>query len=146
MVYACSTRHQTGDTRVAGIFVRFYTLRRSVRLFNALRRNLADFSTGCWLWHRPYQPKRRRPWGRKLQPGVLMSCLFASMSHPERARGSHERPLRCLGTRAMSILRTLMDHNTWSSVWKTDYFLAVCCRITGTSGLEYIFARKCPLP
>jgi len=39
-----------------------------------------------------------------------------------------------------------MDHNAWSSVWKTDCFLAVCCRITGASGLEYIFARKCPLP
>jgi hypothetical protein len=46
----------------------------------------------------------------------------------------------------MVILRTLMDHNAWSSVWKTDCFLAVCCRITGASGLEYIFARKCPLP
>ena len=135
-----------GVRRVAGIFVRFYTLRRSVWFFNALRRNRADFFTGCWLWHRPYQPKRRRPWGRKLQPGVLMSCLFASMSHPERAKGSHERPLYCLGTRGMSILRTLMDPNAWSSVWKTDCFLAVCCRITGASGLEYIFARKCPLP
>src|SRR5262249_17772395 len=39
-----------------------------------------------------------------------------------------------------------MDHDAWSSVWKTDCFLAVCCRITGASGLEYIFARKCPLP
>src|SRR5215470_3038671 len=26
------------------------------------------------------------------------------------------------------------------------YRLAVCCRITGASGLEYIFARKCLLP
>jgi hypothetical protein len=39
-----------------------------------------------------------------------------------------------------------MDYDAWSSVWKTDGFLAVCCRITGASGLEYIFARKCPLP
>src|SRR5215475_278026 len=46
----------------------------------------------------------------------------------------------------MSILRTLMDHAAWSSVWKTGGFLAVCCRITGASSLEYIFARKCPLP
>jgi hypothetical protein len=75
-----------------------------------------------------------------------MGCLFASMSHPTRAKGSHERPLHCLGTRGMSILRTFMDHDTWSSVWKTDCFLAVCCRITGASGLESIFARKCPLP
>src|SRR2546425_8978414 len=29
---------------------------------------------------------------------------------------------------------------------KTDCFLAACCRITGTSGLEYILTRKCPLP
>ena len=30
----------------------------------------------------------------------------------------------------------------------TEYlcFLAVSCRINGTSGLEYIFTRKCPLP
>jgi hypothetical protein len=46
----------------------------------------------------------------------------------------------------MSIFRPLMNHEAWSSVWKTDYFLAVCCRITGASGLEYIFALKCPLP
>ena len=39
-----------------------------------------------------------------------------------------------------------MDQDAWSSMWKTDCFLAVCCRITGASGLEYIFARKCPLP
>jgi hypothetical protein len=39
-----------------------------------------------------------------------------------------------------------MDHAAWSSVWKTGGFLAVCCRITEASGLEYIFARKCPLP
>ena len=132
--------------RVAGIFVRFYTLRRSVWLFNALRRNRTGFSTGCWLWHRPYQPKRWRPSGGKPQSEVLIGCLFASMSHPERAKGSHERPLLCLGTRGMSILRALMDHDTWSSVWKTDCFLAVCCRITGASGLEYIFARSSQVP
>jgi hypothetical protein len=39
-----------------------------------------------------------------------------------------------------------MDHAVWGSVWKTGGFLAVCCRITEASGLEYIFARKCPLP
>jgi hypothetical protein len=39
----------------------------------------------------------------------------------------------------MAILMTLMDHDAWSSAWKTDYFLAVCCRITEASGLEYIF-------
>jgi hypothetical protein len=39
-----------------------------------------------------------------------------------------------------------MDRDAWSSVWKIDCFLAVCCRITEASGLEYIFARKCPLP
>ena len=38
-----------------------------------------------------------------------------------------------------------MDHNECSSVWKTDGFLAASCRITGTSGLEYILTRKCPL-
>ena len=38
--------------RVAGIFVRFYTLRRSVCLFNAMQRKLADFSTGCCLFYR----------------------------------------------------------------------------------------------
>src|SRR4029450_1405618 len=32
-------------SRVAGIFVRFYTLRRSVLLFNALRSNRVDLST-----------------------------------------------------------------------------------------------------
>src|SRR5215471_1314623 len=57
---------------------------------------------------------------------VLMVCLFASMSYPARAKGSHERPLHCLGTRGMSILRTLTDYDAWSSVWKTDGFLAVC--------------------
>ena len=134
------------ERRVAGIFVRFYTLRRRVWFFNTLRRNRAGFFTGCWLWHRPYRSKRRKPWGRKLQPGVLMSCLFASMSHPERAKGSHERPLYCLRTRGMVILRTLMDHNAWSSVWKTDCFLAVYCRVTGASGLEYIFARSSQVP
>jgi hypothetical protein len=46
----------------------------------------------------------------------------------------------------MSILKVLMDHNAWSSVWKTNYVLAVCCHITEASGLEYIFTRKCPLP
>ena len=39
-----------------------------------------------------------------------------------------------------------MNHNAWSLMWKTDYFLAVCCHITRATGLEYIFARKCPLP
>jgi hypothetical protein len=39
-----------------------------------------------------------------------------------------------------------MDHNECSSVWKTDGFLAACCRIIGASGLEYILTRKCPLP
>src|SRR5215470_307603 len=29
---------------------------------------------------------------------------------------------------------------------ETTTALAVCCRITGASGLEYIFARKYPLP
>src|SRR5262245_50674595 len=75
-----------------------------------------------------------------------MGCLFASMSHSARVKGGHQRPLHCLGTQGMSILRTSMDHDAWSSVWKTDCFLAVCCRITGASGLEYIFTRKCPLP
>ena len=84
--------------RVAGIFVRFYTLRRSVGLFNALQRNRADFSTGFWLWYRSYQPKRRNPWGGKSQPWALMGCLFASISHPARAKGGHERPLHCLET------------------------------------------------
>ena len=74
-------RRRTG---VAGIFVRFYTLRRSVWLFNALQRNRSDLSTGCWLWHRPYQPRRRSPWGGKRRPGALRGCLFASMSHPTK--------------------------------------------------------------
>jgi hypothetical protein len=73
--------------RVAGIFVRFYTLRRSIWLFNALQRNRADLSTGCWLCHRSYQPRRRSPWGGKRRPGALRGCLFASMSHPTRAKG-----------------------------------------------------------
>src|SRR5262245_32871883 len=42
-----------GLKRVAGIFMRFYTLRRIVWLFNALQRNLTDFFTACWLWHKP---------------------------------------------------------------------------------------------
>src|SRR5262245_17775304 len=75
-----------------------------------------------------------------------MGCLFASMSHPARAKRGHERPLHCLETRGVSILKTLMDHAAWSSMWKTDCVLAVCCRITGTSGLEYIFARSCRVP
>ena len=33
--------------------MRFYTLRRIVWLFNALQRNLTDFFTACWLWHKP---------------------------------------------------------------------------------------------
>ena len=135
-----------GATRVAGIFVRFYTLRRSVWLFNALRRNRADFFTGCWLWHRPYPPTRQRPWGSQSPPGVLLGSLFASISPPHRAQGSHERPLHCFGTRGIAIVRAFMDQHAWSSVWQTDGFLAVCCRITGASGLEDIFARKCPLP
>ena len=40
-------------SRVAGIFVRFYTLRHIVCLFNAVQRKLADFSTGCCLFYRP---------------------------------------------------------------------------------------------
>jgi hypothetical protein len=75
--------------RVAGIFVRFYTLRRSIWLFNALQRNRADLSTGCWPWYRSYQPRRRSPWGGKRRPGALRGCLFASMSYPTRAK---ERP------------------------------------------------------
>src|SRR5262249_1633606 len=54
--------HQRGPLRfhirVAGIFVQFYTLKRTLWLFNGLRRNRADLSTGCWLWPRPYQSKR----------------------------------------------------------------------------------------
>jgi hypothetical protein len=39
-----------------------------------------------------------------------------------------------------------MDHKAWSSVWKTDCFLAASSPITETSGLEYILTRKYPLP
>ena len=39
-----------------------------------------------------------------------------------------------------------MDYFERSSVWKTHRFLAASCRITKTSGLEYILTRKCPLP
>jgi hypothetical protein len=46
----------------------------------------------------------------------------------------------------MSIFRTFIDYGKYSSVWKTDGFLAASCGITGTSGLEYILTRKCPLP
>ena len=28
-----------------------------------------------------------------------------------------------------------MDYDAWSSVWKTDGFLAVCCRITGAASI-----------
>jgi hypothetical protein len=132
--------------RVAGIFVRFYTPRRSVWFFNTLQRNRADFSTSCWLWHRSYQPKRRSPWGGKPQPRALMGCLFAPMSHFARAKGIMRGLSIALGHETCQSLRTFMDHDTRSSVWKTDGFLAVCCRITEASGLEYIFARKCPPP
>jgi len=40
--------------RVAGIFVRFYTLRHSTLFFNVLQRNITDFSTTLWLFHRSY--------------------------------------------------------------------------------------------
>ena len=50
------------------------------------------------------------------------------------------------GTCTLSLIKTSMDYKEGSSVWKTGGFLAVCCRITEASGLEYIFARKCPLP
>ena len=50
---ACAQRR----SRVAGIFVRFYTLRHSTFIFNALQRNLADFSTTHWFFHGAYKPK-----------------------------------------------------------------------------------------
>src|SRR5712664_233738 len=50
------------------------------------------------------------------------------------------------GTCTLSLTKTSMDYKEGSSVWKTDRFLAACCRITETSGLEYILTRKCPLP
>ena len=54
--------------------------------------------------------------------------------------------LHYLGTRSMSIGRAFMDYNAWSSVWKTDCFVAAYSLITETSGLVYILTRKCPLP
>src|SRR6266487_4406464 len=50
------------------------------------------------------------------------------------------------GTCTLSLTKTSMDYKEGSSVWKTDRFLAACCRTTETSGLEYILTRKCPLP
>ena len=50
------------------------------------------------------------------------------------------------GTCTLSLTKTSMDYKEGSSVCKTDRFLAACCRITETSGLEYILTRKCLLP
>jgi hypothetical protein len=43
-------------------------------------------------------------------------------------------------------VKAFLDYKERSTVWKTDYVLAVCGGITRASGLEYIFTRKCPLP
>jgi hypothetical protein len=43
-------------------------------------------------------------------------------------------------------MKAFLDYKERSTVWKTDHVLAVCGGITRTSGLEYIFTRKCPLP
>src|SRR6266446_4865180 len=50
------------------------------------------------------------------------------------------------GTCTLSLTKTSMDYKEGSAVWKTDRFLAACCRITESSSLEYILTRKCPLP
>jgi hypothetical protein len=39
-----------------------------------------------------------------------------------------------------------MAYREYSSVWKTYRVLSACSRIIETSGLAYIFTRKCPLP
>jgi hypothetical protein len=91
--------------RVAGIFVRFYTLRRSVRLFNAMHGKFTDFSTGCWLLYRPSQAKSPRPGRGKRQPGPLIVRLVACLSHLNASKGALRDTHHGLETRWMSIFR-----------------------------------------